>query len=99
MRPIMKRSKKHVGEPEKKVGGLDDNAPSTLELSEGIKYFCAGIIISLDAKINKLNRGLATSLDAKINKLNEGLAKCSRNYNDMIIELKEIENGNRSPSN
>jgi len=67
-------------------------SPSTLELSEGIKYFFAGLISQVNIAIN-------TSLDAKIDKLNQGLAKCSRNYNDTIIKLEEIENGNRSLGN
>jgi hypothetical protein len=65
----MKRSRKKTEEKERKVGGFDNNAPSTLELSEGLKEFCAGLI-------NQVN----TSLDSKIGKLNEEITECNRNY-------------------
>jgi len=58
----MKRSEKKVGEIEKKTGGSNNNTPSMLELSEGLKHFCVGLI----------NQG-NTSLDEKIGKLKEGL--------------------------
>jgi hypothetical protein len=33
----MRRSERNPGEAEKKVGGSEDNAPSMLELSEGLQ--------------------------------------------------------------
>jgi hypothetical protein len=85
----MRRSEKTNGEPERKEGELDDNAPSILELSKGLKEFYAGIISQVTEKV----------FVAKIVKLNEELEEWSRNYNDMRMELEEIENGNRIPSN
>jgi hypothetical protein len=72
---------KKVGEPNKKAGRSNDNSPSTLELREGIKEFCVGLISQVTIAINAL-------LDSKIDKLNEGL---------LISPLTLIGNTNVSP--
>jgi hypothetical protein len=88
----MKKLDINDGESEKKARGYDDNSPSKMELSEGIKEFYAGLVSQVTTTTNTL-------LDAKIEKLNEVLAECIRNYNDIRIELEAISNGNKRPGN